>query len=106
MLHDVLDDTSCTPQQLQAAFGAEVLALVVSVTRLSQVSVVVAPWPSQTPLGSTTTTRARGGRRGGVERTQPTQSRVRERVAQHTATLGSIAVSVLVCIRLIGPIAW
>jgi (p)ppGpp synthase/HD superfamily hydrolase len=40
ILHDVLDDTDCTPAQLQAEFGAEVLALVVSVTRLSQVSSV------------------------------------------------------------------
>lgn len=39
ILHDVLDDTDCTPAMLQAEFGAEVLALVVSVTRLSQVCV-------------------------------------------------------------------
>eukprot|EP00879_Flechtneria_rotunda_P005523 GHRR01005816.1.p1 GENE.GHRR01005816.1~~GHRR01005816.1.p1 ORF type:complete len:1309 (+),score=612.22 GHRR01005816.1:725-4651(+) len=38
LLHDVLDDTSTTPEQITAAFGPAVSAMVVKVSKLSQVN--------------------------------------------------------------------
>lgn len=38
LLHDVLDDTPTTPEQLTAAFGPAVSAMVVKVSKLSQVN--------------------------------------------------------------------
>jgi (p)ppGpp synthase/HD superfamily hydrolase len=38
LLHDVLDDTSTTPEALCAAFGPTVTAMVVSVSKLSAVN--------------------------------------------------------------------
>jgi (p)ppGpp synthase/HD superfamily hydrolase len=38
LLHDVLDDTTTTPEALSAAFGPTVTAMVVSVSKLSAVN--------------------------------------------------------------------
>lgn len=38
LLHDVLDDTATTPEQITAAFGPAVSAMVVKVSKLSQVN--------------------------------------------------------------------
>jgi (p)ppGpp synthase/HD superfamily hydrolase len=38
LLHDVLDDTAATPEQITGAFGPAVSAMVVKVSKLSQVN--------------------------------------------------------------------